>query len=501
MTTRNFRVNNGISVGDVVIDASTNKITGLSTTTPTADGDVVVKGYLDTRISALSSTSITQGDSNVTVADTGTGTVTITVDGAATMTHAAAGITVGNAISMTVLNKNVTLSPTGTGTVTISPASTVAISPTGALTINPTTASAMDNVVIGANTAKAGTFTQVTVNGSNVNTDISPTGTGTVTIAPAGALTMGTAGVTTTKRGNITATTANQTINLSPTGTGTVTISPAGSLTLGTSGQTAAFLGSVRVNGDITVDGEQFIVNTTTLSVEDNIIELNRNISSNAGVPTFSGLKVNRGETSSATEQDVFWVWDESAVDDGSSLSNTPGLAGGCWTALRGTTDNDSGPSAISSQESSLVDIRCRVIYATATSAQYADIAERFAADAVMTPGAVVMFGGAQEITETAEELSEKVFGVVSTQPAYMMNSGAGNNDSHPFVAMTGRTPVRVTGTVNKGDRLVSSSVKGTARAARTGESINPFHVIGRALESKSDAGIGLVNCFVQAKN
>jgi hypothetical protein len=153
------------------------------------------------------------------------------------------------------------------------------------------------------------------------------------------------------------------------------------------------------------------------------------------------------------------------------------------------------------SGEGTLVDIRANVIHARATAAQYADIAERFAADAVMTPGAVVMFGGTQEITETAEELSEKVFGVVSTQPAYMMNSGAGNNDSHPFVAMTGRTPVRVTGTVNKGDRLVSSSVKGTARAARTGESINPFHVIGRALESKSDAGIGLVNCFVQAKN
>jgi len=438
MTTRNFRVNNGLSVGDIVISATTNTITGLSVDAPSADGDVANKKYVDDSVSALSSSAITQGNSNVTVTDAGTGSVTITVDGAATMTHAASGITVGNALSMTVSNKNVTLSPTGSGT---------------------------------------------------------------VEIAPAGALTMGTAGVTTTKRGNITATTANQTINLSPTGTGTVTISPAGSLTLGTSGQTAAFLGSVRVNGDITVDGEQFIVNTTTLSVEDNIIELNRNISTNSQVPTFSGLKVNRGETSSATEQDVFWVWDESALDDGSSLTNSPGLAGGCWTALRGTTDNDSGPSAISSQESSLVDIRCRVIYATATSAQYADIAERFAADAVMTPGAVVMFGGAQEITETAEELSDKVFGVVSTQPAYMMNSGAGNNDSHPFVAMTGRTPVRVTGIVNKGDRLVSSSVKGTARAARTGESINPFHVIGRALESKSDAGIGLVNCFVQAKN
>ena len=66
---------------------------------------------------------------------------------------------------------------------------------------------------------------------------------------------------------------------------------------------------------------------------------------------------------------------------------------------------------------------------------------------------------------------------------------------------MTGRTPVRVTGAVTKGQRLVSSSVKGTARAVATGESINPFHVIGRALESKTDSGIGLVNCVVRTNN
>ena len=133
MTTRNFRVNNGISVGDIVISASTNTITGLTTSAPSADGDVANKKYVDDSVSALSSTTITQGNSNVVVADTGTGTVTITVDGAATMTHAASGITVGNALSMTAANKNVTFSPTGTGT--------VAISPAGALTINPTAAS------------------------------------------------------------------------------------------------------------------------------------------------------------------------------------------------------------------------------------------------------------------------------------------------------------------------------------------------------------------------
>jgi hypothetical protein len=118
-----------------------------------------------------------------------------------------------------------------------------------------------------------------------------------------------------------------------------------------------------------------------------------------------------------------------------------------------------------------------------------------------MTAGAVVMVGGSAEITETTSELSDEVFGVISDQPAYAMNAGAGNNDSHPFVAMTGRTPVRVTGAVTKGQRLVSSSVKGCARVAATGETISPFHVIGRALEGSTDEGIKLVNCAVRTNN
>ena len=76
----------------------------------------------------------------------------------------------------------------------------------------------------------------------------------------------------------------------------------------------------VRVHGNLTVDGTQTIINTTTLSVEDNVIELNRNVSNNAGMPTYSGLKVNRGELSSATEQDLFWAWDESFADDGTTI-------------------------------------------------------------------------------------------------------------------------------------------------------------------------------------
>ena len=137
-------------------------------------------------------------------------------------------------------------------------------------------------------------------------------------------------------------------------------------------------------------------------------------------------------------------------------------------------------------------------IFATATSAQYADVAERFAADEEMTPGTVVELGGAAEITKSTMELSENVFGVISTRAAYLMNSGAGTDATHPPVAMTGRVPVRIVGTVNKGDRLVSAG-NGLARAALPGEA-TPFNVIGRALESKSTTDEGYVEAIVATK-
>ena len=253
------------------------------------------------------------------------------------------------------------------------------------------------------------------------------------------------------------------------------------------------------INGNLTVQGTTTQIDTTTLRIEDNLIEVNRNISANSAMPTYSGLVVNRGTSSTATEQDLFWVWDEGFDDDGTT---TFGNAGGAWTALRAArgTDTDN-PSEITRTESVLVDMRCNVLHATSTSALYADLGERFEADAPMVEGAVVELGGDAEITESTSELSEQVFGVISKQPAYAMNAGAGNEDSHPFVAMTGRTPVRVIGEVSKGQRLVSSTTKGCARAVADGESINPFHVIGRALEAKTDEGIGLVNSVVRTNN
>ena len=344
MTTRNFRVNTGLSVGDIVAVASTNAVTGVSsitldnTSAPASDAVLANKKYVDDELGALSSTSITSGTTNVTVAAT---KATITASG--------------------------------------------------------TTALTVDNA-------------------------------------------------------------------------------------------------TTRVHGNLVVDGTRVETNVSQMSIEDNIIELNRGISANSGMPTYTGLKVQRGELSTSTEEDLWWVWDESYADDGTT---TYGNAGGAWTALRGQgSAND-----ITSTEANLVDIRANVVHATSTSASYSDVAERFEADAPMAEGSVVSLGGNAEITETVSDLQDDVFGVVSTRPAYAMNALAGTNDSHPFIAMTGRTPVRVSGLVSKGQRLVASSVQGTARAVATNEAITPFHVIGRALESKTDDGIGLVNCVVRTNN
>jgi hypothetical protein len=131
-------------------------------------------------------------------------------------------------------------------------------------------------------------------------------------------------------------------------------------------------------------------------------------------------------------------------------------------------------------------------------NANYADVAERFAADAIYDAGTVVELGGIEEITKVTTDLSENVFGVISTRAAYLMNSQAGTNETHPPVAMTGRVPVKVKGLVKKGDRLVSAG-NGYARAAQPGEA-TPFNVLGRSLVNKDSTDDGVVEAIVTIK-
>ena len=241
--------------------------------------------------------------------------------------------------------------------------------------------------------------------------------------------------------------------------------------------------------GDLTVDGTNTIVNTTTLSVEDNIIEINRNISTASAMPNFSGLKVNRGATSVATEQDLYWVWDETFNDDGTTIF---GNAGGAWTAFKsgGGDDELSAPT--------LVDLRANVVHATSTSAQYADLAERYEADCQLEVGEVVILGGHAEITRCKNELDDAVFGVVSDSPAFLMNANAGNNDSHPMVALKGRVLVKLKGSGRAGDRVVSAG-NGEARVADL-EECTAFNTIGRLIKDKYNEETALTECVIGVK-
>ena len=134
-----------------------------------------------------------------------------------------------------------------------------------------------------------------------------------------------------------------------------------------------------------------------------------------------------------------------------------------------------------------------------ATSAEYADLAERYAADEEYEAGTVVRLGGTHEITQTMQAHDSDVFGIVSTSPGFEMNSGAGTDATHPFVALAGRVPCKVIGKVVKGQRIVSSNTPGHAMAIAT-PADQCYAIIGRALESKDTDDAGTIEVVVGAK-
>lgn len=135
-----------------------------------------------------------------------------------------------------------------------------------------------------------------------------------------------------------------------------------------------------------------------------------------------------------------------------------------------------------------------------ATSAEYADLAERYASDQAYEPGTVVRLGGSHEITQTLQQGDIDVFGIVSTAPGFEMNAAAGTDETHPFVALAGRVPCKVTGKIAKGERLVTSVYPGTARRADPAEYDDYRKIIGRALETKDTEEAGIIEVVVGAK-
>jgi len=134
-------------------------------------------------------------------------------------------------------------------------------------------------------------------------------------------------------------------------------------------------------------------------------------------------------------------------------------------------------------------------VFAKATSAQYADLAEMYQADKQLDAGQVVEFGGDYEIQKSTSSHSTRVAGIVSTNPSYLMNSAMDVPHKAP-VALTGRVPCYVIGKISKGDRLVASDISGVATVLDM-DQYQPGCIIGKALEDYNSQDIGKIEVAV----
>jgi hypothetical protein len=176
-------------------------------------------------------------------------------------------------------------------------------------------------------------------------------------------------------------------------------------------------------------------------------------------------------------------------------ISATGNITGGNITTAGNITGNNiftSGnilPTANATANIGSSSFQYNTVFARATSAQYADLAENYEADDTYEPGTVLCFGGSKEVTVCNVEDCSRVAGVVSTNPGYLMNSG--QTGAHvASLALQGRVPTRVTGQVRKGDLMVSA---GNGQA-KTNNQARAGTIIGKALaNSEGDTVIEVV--------
>jgi hypothetical protein len=250
----------------------------------------------------------------------------------------------------------------------------------------------------------------------------------------------------------------------------------------------AVTVGSLLVGSDLAVT-----TSSGDVSVRNGTSNKNLDLYINKGGVDTKAIGIT-GTTGAVSVPGAFSVTGATTLSGAVTASTTLAVTGITTVSnkiLPSTTNIDIGASG-----TKFGNVHANYLVGTSVTAQYADLAERFEADNVYLPGTVVELGGAKEITRAVQELSESVFGVISTAAAYLMNAGAGSNATHPAVAVSGRVPVRVIGQVKKGDRLVSAGA-GLARAADRTE-ITAFNVLGRALEDKNTDNEGTIEAIVK---
>lgn len=134
-------------------------------------------------------------------------------------------------------------------------------------------------------------------------------------------------------------------------------------------------------------------------------------------------------------------------------------------------------------------------VFAKATSAQYADVAELYESDKPYPVGTLLIIGGTKEVTSSQYAHDSRVIGTVSDKPAVIMNSGL-QAEHIVKVALLGRVPCRVVGSIAKGDLIVASDLPGIATAMEKTK-YSPGCVVGKALENYNSLSPGLIEIVI----
>ena len=513
MTQRNFFVNHGLECGDIVISATTNTITGLSTLAPSADGDVANKKYVDDQDAAIASDSLVF--TNKTFDANGTGNSISNIE----VADLAAGVLDTDLSSVSASDDTL---PSAKAT------KAYVDSATSALVDLDTTITQGNSSVVVADTG-SGTIT-ATVDGATVAT-FQP---GDLALPNNVGLLFGTGGEKIESDGTNLTISSGGVLDLTATGTTTVT----NNFDVG---------GNMVVSGNLTVQGTETIIATQNLNVEDSIIGLNSNVSDPNNMPRFSGLHLHRGDSSLATEVDLYMVWDDatnasgtttnlggvftflgSVHESGSESPNsgsfiladikasvveanltgnvTGNVTGNADTATEATnvtiTDNNTanetvyltfvdgatGTQGLETDTGLSYNPSTNVLSTTASQAQYADLAEKYTTDQEYEVGTVMMVNTSDASEVTAAMAGNTAVGVISGAPAYLMNA----DSEGQAIALKGRVPVKVAGAVSKGQAVYVDD-NGVATASNTGSDM-----VGIALESNGDSGVKLVECILK---
>ena len=214
----------------------------------------------------------------------------------------------------------------------------------------------------------------------------------------------------------------------------------------------------------------------TALSVSGNVT------AGNVAATTFTGAlsgaatsATTAGTVTTAAQGNITSVGTLTALSvSGNVTAGNVSVGTGAITVGSIVNSNATGVGNIGSSS-----VTFNTIFAKATSAQYADLAEKYAADAEYAPGTVVAFGGDKEVTQANEADSTRVAGVISTNPSYIMNAAL-ESEHVAMVALQGRVPCKVVGTVRKGDMMVAAG----NGAAKVDNNARAGSIIGKALEN-----------------